>query len=315
MKKGVVSFGDAFLDYIATDSSNQKFRIFPGGTTLNVAVAVRKLGANPVYYLTKLGTDLKSKWIKTFLEEQKINLDFVRQSEKKQISRVYVHLDETGNRHFHSYVNESEDEYLERCELKEKLFQDAAIFYFGSGTLFHPKAFATTKEALQLAKRHNCITAFDPNIRLKRWKSAEECRKTVLEFLPKADILKLSKEELFFLTEKESLDACLQDIKKYKIPYLWVSLGEEGAVAVSRERKMVLPGESVKAIDTTGAGDIFMAALLEQIHDGGFPDTEEKLFQYTKKALKLGALTVTKTGALTAILEGKITYLEEKNSF
>ncbi len=261
MKKGVVSFGDAFLDYIATDSSNQKFRIFPGGTTLNVAVAVRKLGANPVYYLTKLGTDLKSKWIKTFLEEQKINLDFVRQSEKKQISRVYVHLDETGNRHFHSYVNESEDEYLERCELKEKLFQDAAIFYFGSGTLFHPKAFATTKEALQL------------------------------------------------------LDACLQDIKKYKITYLWVSLGEEGAVAVSRERKMVLPGKSVKAIDTTGAGDIFMAALLEQIHDGGFPDTEEKLFQYTKKALKLGALTVTKTGALTAILEGKITYLEEKNSF
>jgi len=299
-KRGVISFGEPFIDFIAKDSSNQEFAAYPGGTTLNVAVATKKFGS-PVYYLAKFGTDQNSQWIRQFLEDQGINLQYTTISEKKRICQVYVHLDESGERFFHSYVNESEEEHLEATDLQEELFQRSSIFYFGSGTLFHPKSLATTKRAVDLARKHNLI-AFDPNIRLKRWESEGICRQRVLEFLPDADVLKLSKSELAFLTEEEDIDKGIRILEKYQVPFLWVTLGDEGAIGVSGNRKVHLPASKVKATDTTGAGDIFMAALLYQIHEFGLPDTKEKLRQYTATALNYGALTVTETGALTAIL-------------
>ncbi|WP_337019214.1 carbohydrate kinase [Oceanobacillus massiliensis] len=298
MNQGIISYGEAFVDYIAQDRTNKLYNTYLGGTTINVAVGARRLGTQS-HYICKLGTDETSQFIRRELEKESVNTDYCMESERKRICSVYIHLNEMRERHFHAYINETPDEQLLESELHEKLFENAFLFYFGSGTLFHPTAFTTTKRAIQLAKHHRSLIAFDPNIRLKRWDNLESCKTNVKGMLPDVDILKISEEELLFLTEAANLDAGLQIIKSYQIPYVFITRGEDGAIVFYRNEKIIVPAEKVEVVDTTGAGDAFMAGLLHCFDRHGIPKTADELVFYTKYANKLGSNTVKTLGALT----------------
>lgn len=300
MKNGIISYGEAFIDYLAQDPSNRHFNSYIGGATLNVAIGVRKLGTSS-YYLTKLGTDSTSQFIKSELLEFGVNLDYARESKDKRVCTVFVHLNENGERYFHSYLNETPEEHFLESELDQEVFAKSSLFYFGSGTLFHPTALNTSKAAIQLAKAYHSLVAFDPNIRLKRWESEEQCRLTIIELLQDVSILKLSEPELLFLIDTSTLEEGLEKIAQYNIPYIWVTLGENGAIAIHKQLKVRVHGEKVKDADTTGAADVFMAGLLHKIDTEGLPETELELMTYTEYAHRLGSLAVTKQGALTAL--------------
>ncbi len=298
MKKGIISYGEAFVDFIAQDYSNTQFKRFIGGATLNLAVGVQRLGT-PSYYLCKLGQDKISAFIKYELMKAGVNIDFSIVSSHKRISEVYVHLNQQGERYFHSYVNETPDEQLLETELNQELFKKAFLFYCGSGTLFHPIAYKTTLAALELSKKHGTLIAFDPNIRIKRWESEQYCRMAIKTVLPQVDILKLTKSELLFLMETDTVDEGLKKLASYSVPFVWITLGEKGALAVFHGQPYHTEGKKVQAIDTTGAGDAFMAGILHCIHSDGLPSDKNEIIRYTKFGNKLGALAATQKGALT----------------
>nr|WP_263326510.1 carbohydrate kinase [Neobacillus sp. Marseille-Q6967] len=298
-KQGIISLGEPFVDYIATDSSNQNFQQWLGGATVNVAVGMRRLGI-PSYYLCKLGTDEISEFVKHEFGRENVNIEYCVHSSVKKICGVYVHLNEQGERYFHSYINLTPSEVLTAEELKKEPFMRAKIFYFGSGTLFQETANMTTQMALKYAMEANAIVAFDTNLRLKRWESEEQCRKTVCSFLKNVDIVKLADDELLFLTQTNSVEEGLKKISTLNIPYVFVTMGNKGAWAVTNSEQIYVPGLEVKAIDTTGAGDAFMAALLYCFHEKGKPSDPSKLKEYTEYANHIGAAAVTKVGALTA---------------
>lgn len=300
MKKGVISYGEAFVDYISQDLLNRNYQMYLGGTTINVAVGVRRIGT-PVSYLCKIGTDSISQFVNGELDKEKVNREFCIESNLKKICGVYVHLNEEGERSFHSYVNETPDEQLLESELSEELFQTSRIFYFGSGTLFHPTAYKTTNSAISLSHKHKTLIAFDPNIRMKRWESEEKCRLTITSVLPKVSILKLSEEELLFLMEVSTVEEGIRKLSFHKIPYVWVTFGEKGALVLHQNKEIFVKGTKAQTVDTTGAGDAFMAGILHSIHSKGLPVTEESLKEYTEYANQLGALATTKFGALTAL--------------
>lgn len=296
-KQGITSIGEAIVDFIATDPSNTTYQRLLGGATVNVAVGVRRHGI-PSYYLCNLGTDETSKFVEEKLMKENVDISFCSHHLNKRICSVYIHLNQLGERYFHSYVNETPDEWITSEELDKKPFMNSKIFYFGSGTLFHPIARKTTDQALQLAKEENMEIAFDTNIRLKRWESENQCRETILSYVKKADIVKMAEEELLFLTETETLEKGLEQIAKMEIPFLFITKGKDGACAIHKDIMVNVPGISVKAVDTTGAGDAFMAALLSFFHDKGMPENEAQLTDYTKFANKAGAISATKFGSL-----------------
>lgn len=301
-KLGIISLGEAFVDYISIDSTNTKYQQLLGGATVNLAVRTSRLGI-PTYYLCKLGTDDVSGFVEQEFKKEAINTEFSVHTQDKGICGVYVHINESGERYFHSYINPTPDKVLTKDELRRKVFKQAKIFYFGSGTLFHQESQRTTETALKFANESSNIIAFDANLRLKRWENEEHCRQTVCPFLKQVDIVKLAEDELNFLMETESLETGLEKIAKWKIPYLFVTMGSKGSIAVMEGNRVFVPAPLVNTIDTTGAGDAFMSGLLYCFHEKGWPANQTELTRYLQFANSIGAATTTEIGSLTANLD------------
>ncbi len=298
-QQGVISLGEAFVDFISKDRTNTQYKQLLGGATVNVAVGTRRLGI-PAYYLCKLGTDEISQFVEQEFRTENINTAFSVYSESKKICGVYVHVNASGDRYFHSYVNPTPDEVINADELRREVFEQAKIFYFGSGTLFHEKAKNTTETALKYAKDSSNMIAFDANLRLKRWESEEHCRQTVSSFLKKAHLVKLAEDELNFLTETNTIEAGIDKLSKWKIPYLFITMGSKGACAVINGNKVFVPAPAVNAIDTTGAGDAFMSALLYCFHEKGMPGKLSQIKEYLQFANRIGSAATTEIGSLSA---------------
>ena len=161
-------------------------------------------------------------------------------------------------------VDETPDLQVEASQLNEEAFERASILNVCSGTMFNPTALETTRAAVDMAKEKGAIIAIDANIRPLRWSSEEYCRETIISFVEDADILKLTDEELFFLTETNNLEDGLSALDDFLVPIILVTVGAEGAYAVLNGEKIHVPVTKVEPVDTTGAGDAFMAGVLRQ---------------------------------------------------
>ncbi|MFP3356132.1 carbohydrate kinase [Planococcus sp. SIMBA_143] len=296
----VLTYGDAFVDYIATTKNNDLFDLYLGGATVNVSAGVSRLGV-PSAFITITGDDEISEFFCQALRAEGVDLKHSVKRPEKRISGVYIHLTETNDRVFASYDNETPDLQVKADELAGEAFESASLFHFCSGTLFHPEARETTAQALELAKSHGVICSYDVNIRPLRWKSEELCRQTVLRFLPQADILKLTVEELLFLMEADSMEAGIERLKAYGLPVVFVTDGEHGTHAVYKDETIHVPVVPVKPVDTTGAGDAFMAGIIRHVHLNGMPEDQEQLIACAGFGNKLGALCATRAGAITAM--------------
>ena len=296
-KEGIISLGEAFVDLISADQTNTRYQQFLGGATVNVAVRASRFGI-PSYYLCKLGTDANSLFVAKALKKENINIDYCVSSFEKKVCSVYIHLNEDGDRYFHKYVNETPDQWLTVDELEQELFHAGKIFYFSSGTLFNDKARKTTEQALAYAEEYHMLVAFDANIRLKRWESEEECRERVSSFMKRADLVKVTEDELLFLTEASTMEEGLVKMSSLNIPFLFITMGEAGACVLHDGNIMDVPGIKVKAVDTTGAGDAFFAAILSRFHKEGVPVDDSQLKEYVHFANNIGAIATTKIGSL-----------------
>ena len=299
-KEFILVYGDAFIDYIANDTTNTSFTKFLGGATINVAAGISRIGA-PSALITITGDDETSAFVRTEIQQEGVNLDYAVLVPEKRASGVYVHLTENCERIFKDYIDETPDLQVTAEQLNEEAFKRASVFNCCSGTMFHPTALETTRTAVEMAKRNGTLIAIDANIRPLRWSSEKYCRETIASFFQDANILKLTDEELFFLTETNSIEAGLELLKPLNVPIVLVTVGANGAYAVLNGEVMHVPVEQVVPVDTTGAGDAFMAGVLRYVHYNGLPTTKESLFDCVSFGNKLGALAATKAGALTAL--------------
>ena len=299
-KEFILVYGDAFIDYIANDATNTSFTKFLGGATINVAAGISRIGA-PSALITITGDDETSEFVRTEIQQEGVNLDYAVLVPEKRASGVYVHLTENCERIFKDYIDETPDLQVTAQQLNEEAFKRASVFNCCSGTMFHPTALETTRTAVEMAKKNGALIAIDANIRPLRWSSEKYCRETIASFFQDANILKLTDEELFFLTEKNSIEEGLEVLKSLNVPIVLVTVGANGAYAVLNGEAMHVPVEQVVPVDTTGAGDAFMAGVLRYVHYNGLPTTKDSLFDCVAFGNKLGALAATKAGALTAL--------------
>ena len=226
-KKFVLIYGDAFVDYIAEDQSNSRFTKFLGGATVNVAAGVARLGAASSF-ITVTGENETSEFVRNELAEEGVDLSFSQIVPEKEVSGVYVHLLENNERHFERYVDVTPDIQVDFSAIKNEIIHETSVFHFCSGTLFHPIALGTTRKIVENMKKSNVLISFDANIRPLRWSSEESCRETISSFFNMVDILKLTEEELFFLTETTSIEDGIKSMQQYNIEALLITIGAEG---------------------------------------------------------------------------------------
>ncbi|TQR08340.1 carbohydrate kinase family protein [Psychrobacillus soli] len=298
--KFVLIYGDVFVDYIADDQTNKQFTKYLGGATVNVAAGIARLGAASSF-ITISGEDETSEFVRSELTSEGVDLTFAQIVPEKRVSGVYVHLTENNDRHFHTYVDETPDLQVNFSTLKKEVFQQASIFHFCSGTLFHPTARKTTRDIVDQMEKSHVLLSFDANIRPLRWDSEELCRETICSFFKQVDILKLTEEELFFLTETKTKEEGISKLQDYQIPIILITVGADGTYVVIDEETIHVEVEKVVPVDTTGAGDAFMAGILSKINLNGKPKSKEEWIDYVSFGNRLGAICATKPGALSAM--------------
>ncbi|RXZ81728.1 carbohydrate kinase [Paenibacillaceae bacterium] len=303
----VVAIGEALVDLTPFGVSEQGHAVFeanPGGAPSNVLAALGKLGKKTAF-IGKVGSDAFGRQLASTMEVSDIDRTGLVMDNEAPTTLACVHLDEQGERSFSFYRNPGADLLLQPGEVNTELIDRTNIFHFGSVSLSGEPSRSATLRAVTHAERKNKLISYDPNWRPLLWNDANEARSMILQGMKYADIVKISDEELAFITGEEDVALASEFLyNRYRIPYLFVTLGERGCVYTLKGVSGFVPAFQVEAVDTTGAGDAFMAAILYQIltYQGQLDVlTMTNMEQCVKFACAAGALAATKRGGIPAM--------------
>ncbi|NLP50445.1 aminoimidazole riboside kinase [Bacillus sp. RO1] len=302
MKKGIISLGEALIDFIPLDTDNITYQKSPGGAPANVAVGVARLEAKSTF-IGKVGNDVLGRFLQKTLADYGVNTSSMLLTDDIRTGVVFVTL-EKGERSFDFYINPSADRFLTEEEIEEKLFDENKILHFGSISLISEPTRSATIKAVKLAKEKGLLVSYDPNLRLGLWDSKEAAKEQIIAMLPYADILKISEEELEFITGEKDIKKGAEKLAIYEIPLLLVTLGSEGSYIFTREGNQHVPARKVTTVDTTGAGDAFVSGILYMANEWGgdiSAITLEKAVEMATFASVSGSLAASEKGAMTAL--------------
>ncbi len=269
MKRKLIAIGEALIDFIPGQSGVgikkvESFTPKVGGAPANVCGAFSKLGGDSMM-LTKLGQDAFGDKIIEELSGHGIDVSSILRTAEANTALAFVSLAADGNREFSFYRNPSADLLLKPEELKEEWFEESFALHFCSVDLVPSSMKEAHKKAIDLASKCGALISFDPNIRFPLWESKEALRDTILEFIPKANILKISDEELEFITGYKTIEEAKDVLFVGEVKLVLFTKGGDGAEAYTLTQKVDVPSNKVKAVDTTGAGDGFIGAFLYKL--------------------------------------------------
>lgn len=304
MKKyDVVALGELLIDFTENGKSNQGNPIFeanPGGAPCNVLAILTKLG-HKTAFIGKVGNDFFGEQLRDAIKEVGIDDVGVCIDEKIHTTLAFVHTYSDGDRDFSFYRNPGADMMLDKTEIKEDLIKKTKIFHFGTLSMTHEGVREATKKAIHVAEEAGAVISFDPNLRPPLWKSMDEAKEQVLYGLKHCHILKISDNEIQWLTGEEDYTAGVNWIReRYQIPLILVSMGKEGSRAYYNGTMVeVKPFLQKNTIETTGAGDTFGGCVLHYICEHGINELkEENLMEMLSFANAAASIITTRKGAL-----------------
>jgi fructokinase len=309
-KYGVVALGELLIDFTEHGTSAQGNPILeanPGGAPCNVLAMLRKL-SHPVGFIGKVGQDMFGKQLEAALLEVGIDTTGLLWDNQVHTTLAFVHTASDGDRDFSFYRNPGADMMLSEADVEQckALLADTEIFHFGTLSMTHEGCRAATRKAIAMAKAAGAILSFDPNLREPLWNSLEEAKEQVLYGLSQCDILKISDNEIQWLTGLEDYDEGVAWIReRFSIPLILVSLGREGSRAYSATgRATVAPFLQKNTIETTGAGDTFCAGVLHYVLEHGLKDySKQELTDMLTFANGAASIVTTRKGALRVMPE------------
>ena len=304
MKKyDVIALGELLIDFIQNGISEQGNLLFeanPGGAPCNLLSMLAKLG-HKTAFIGKVGKDSFGKKLQEVLAQVGIDTAYLARDEEVPTTLALVHTLPDGDRDFSFYRNPGADMRLTKKEIPKEAIENSKIFHFGTLSMTHQGVREATKKALKMAKEAGVMISFDPNLRPPLWENLEIAREQVLYGLTFCDILKISDNEIQWLTGEEDYTLGVQWIlERYQIPLILVSMGREGSRAYYKGEMVEVPAFLQKnTIDTTGAGDTFGGCILHFICEYGLENlTKEQLKEMLCFANAAAAIVTTRKGAL-----------------
>lgn len=304
MKKyDVIALGELLIDFTQNGLSEQGNGLFeanPGGAPCNVLSMLNNLGKK-TSFIGKVGNDQFGKTLKKALEELGIGTENLLMDNEVHTTLALVHTFADGDRDFSFYRNPGADMMLTVEELNLDLVRDTRIFHFGTLSMTHDGIRATTKKAVETAKEAGALISFDPNLREPLWDSLDNAKEQVRWGLGKCDVLKISDNEIQWLTGENDFTAGVKKIREeFPIPLILVSMGRDGSRAYYGDHYVeVAPFLQKNTIETTGAGDTFCACVLNYVLEHDLEAlTDEQLKEMLTFANAAASIITTRKGAL-----------------
>ncbi|XP_071924446.1 probable fructokinase-5 isoform X2 [Coffea arabica] len=303
----IVCFGEMLIDFVPDTSGvslaeSKGFLKAPGGAPANVACAITKLGGVSAF-IGKVGDDEFGRMLVDILAKNGVKSDGVCLDKHARTALAFVTLKRNGEREFMFYRNPSADMLLKESELNMGLIKQAKIFHYGSISLISEPCRSAHMAAMKAAKEAGVLLSYDPNVRLPLWPSADAARQGIKSIWSEADFIKVSDDEVEFLTQKDpQKEDVVMSLWHDHLKLLVVTDGEKGCRYFTKNFKGKVAGFPVNAIDTTGAGDSFVGALLCSVaNDPSIFQDEGKLKEALTFANACGAICTTQKGAIPAL--------------
>ena len=303
----VTALGELLIDFTENGTSaqgNPLFEANPGGAPCNVLAMLTKLG-HKTAFIGKVGDDFFGKQLREAITEVGIDSTGLLSDPEIHTTLAMVHTYPDGDRDFSFYRNPGADMMLKEDEIPTELIKNSKIFHFGTLSMTHDGVRAATKKAISIAEEANALISFDPNLRPPLWKSLDDAKEQVLYGLGHCHILKISDNEIQFVSGKEDYDEGIKYLQeKYQIPLIFLTMGKEGSRAYYKNFRVEQPGFTVKAIETTGAGDTFCGCSINGVLKYGLDNLDEtKLKEILTYANAGAALITMKKGAIRSMPE------------
>jgi len=305
----ILCAGEILFDFISKSPNkglgeSELFEKRPGGSPFNVAVGLAKLGAD-VSFLTKIAQDEFGKFLFEYLKENGVNTDCSFTVEGLKTSLAFAAVDAQGKAEYEFYRDNAADTRLELKDIENLDYEKFNIFHFGSIALIDEPTSSTLTRLFDNFVSGDLVTSFDPNIRLSLIKNRENYNNLVKNIIKKVDILKMSDDDLYYLTEKKNVEEAIMTLSVKEGAILFVTLGSEGSLVYKDGIIRRVPGYKVKVVETVGCGDSFMAGILYKLRDFSKDElsniTVEELAEYADFANKCAAIVATKQGAANAM--------------
>ncbi len=303
----VVALGELLIDFtcVSTDADGYPtMAAHPGGAPANFLAALTRFGAQTAL-LGKVGNDTFGKMLTTTLRKAGIETRGLIASDDAFTTLAFVTLDETGNREFAFSRKPGADTCLLYEELNLGLIDEARVFHFGTLSLTDEPARSATYKAVEYAKSRGKLISYDPNLRKPLWKDLKTAKEQLIWGLTKADVVKISDEEVEFLFGLGVEEGAAYILEHFGVKLVFVTCGAEGCYfrnAVASGKVSSLPG--IKVVDTTGAGDIFGGSAVWKLLQLNLPPeilTEEQLRDVVSFACASAGLSTTKSGGISSV--------------
>ncbi|HBB4984088.1 TPA: aminoimidazole riboside kinase [Escherichia coli] len=297
MSAKVWVLGDAVVDLLP--ESDGRLLPCPGGAPANVAVGIARLGGTSGF-IGRVGDDPFGALMQRTLLTEGVDITYLKQDEWHRTSTVLVDLNDQGERSFTFMVRPSADLFLETTDLP--CWRHGEWLHLCSIALSAEPSRTSAFTAMTAIRHAGGFVSFDPNIREDLWQDEHLLRLCLRQALQLADVVKLSEEEWRLISGKTQNDRDICALaKEYEIAMLLVTKGAEGVVVCYRGQVHHFAGMSVNCVDSTGAGDAFVAGLLTGLPSTGLSTDEREMRRIIDLAQRCGALAVTAKGAMTAL--------------
>ena len=303
----VTAMGEMLIDFTLNGQSEQGNNLFeacPGGAPCNVLAMLNKLGRKTAF-IGKVGEDQFGRLLKGTIDELGIETKGLILDKEIHTTLAFVHTFPDGDREFSFYRKPGADMMLTEDEVDYDLIRQSRIFHFGTLSMTDEPVRSATKKALEVAKEAGCLITFDPNLRPPLWNSLDEAKKQMEYGFQYCDMLKISDNEIQFVSGKEDYDEGIRYLQdKYNIPLIFLTMGKDGSRAYYKDMRVERKGFQVKAIETTGAGDTFCGCSIHGLLPHGLEGlTEENLGDMLTYANAGAALITMKKGAIRSMPE------------
>ena len=302
----VICLGELLIDFVPTVTPTTlvdapAFKKAPGGAPANVAVGLARLGVSSAF-MGKVGDDPFGHFLADTLADAGVDVRPLRFTAEARTALAFVSLRADGDREFMFYRHPSADMLLTPEEIDTAALRAARALHYGSISLIGEPSRSATLHAIDVARKAGCLISCDPNLRLPLWPDDESARQGMLLGLSKAQVVKISDTELKFLTGSEDPSAARAQLWFDDTLLLLITGGPEGCLYLTAEAEGHVPTFSVESIDTTGAGDGFVAGILQGlVRDPAIVRDEARLRELCRFANAVAALATIERGAIPAM--------------
>lgn len=304
----ILCVGEALIDMICTDkgkslSEGNNFLKKTGGAPTNVAAAIASLGGR-VELAAKVGADPFGNQLVEEMKRFGVSTRWMIQDSNFFTTFAFVSLMGDGERDF--YFNRGADGQLTTEEVQQIDLDEISIIHFGSATGFLPGPLQVAYLGLlQKAMGKNIFISFDPNFRQLLFRdNLQAFIDQSWNFISCCHFFKLSDEEAMLITQTNNLEEAVAILLESSSAIFAITLGKEGTMLGLNKQTMVIPSIPVTPVDTTGAGDAFVGAVLYQLGDKSLEEikglTGNQWAAIMTNGNKAGARTCEYMGAMEA---------------